>query len=163
MFMLAQGPGTTTTDIAVMLVAVAVCVVLAFIIVRWWRRFDRDDEGPEYCPDGFEEIYAMASRNASDIAGAYAELPNPIVSVEFHTYTRAGVLGVRQESHRQTLPALEALELVNLLHSYNLRNCLLPYKGSVYVPLLSFLEARKVRRRIRDLMKVGQVSQDKTR
>ena len=163
MFILAQGPGTTTADIIVIMVAIAVCVVVAFIIVSWWRRFDQNHQGAEYCPDGFEDIYAMARRNASDIACAHTESPNLIVPIEFHTYTRAGVLGVRQQSHRQTLPALEALALVNLLHSYNLRNCLLPYKGSVYVPLLSFLEARKVRRRIRDLMKVGQVSQDKTR
>ena len=152
MFTIAQGPRSTTTDLVVMIAAMAFCTVVAFAVVVWWRRFDRTQSSTELRPDGFENIYQLAKRNAVDIAGSNAELRNPPVSIVFHTYTRKGVIGVKQDVHRCTLPAFEALELVKLLHNYNLQGCLVPYKGVVYVPLLSYLEARRLRRMINKMM-----------
>lgn len=152
MIFLAQGPRSTTTDIVVMTVAIAICVVLAFFVVVWWRRFDRKDQFVESRPRGFDHLYKLAQHNADEVAIAYPELPNPDVLIEFHTYTRAGVIGVRQDVHRQTLLALEALELIALLHSYNLRGCLVPYKGVLFVPVLSFFEARKMQLKIKAAM-----------
>ena len=152
MFTIAQGPRLTTTDLVVMIVAIAFCTLVAFLVVVWWRRFDRTQSLTEIRPDGFDNIYQLAKQNASEIAGANAELRNLPVSVVFHTYTRKGFIGVRQDVHRCTLPAFEALELVKLLHNYNLQGCLVLYKGVVYVPLLSYLEARKLRRTINKIM-----------
>jgi hypothetical protein len=162
MFALAQGPRSSTSDIVVMVGVIVLCAVIAIVFVRWWRRFSRKDQHTEVRPVGFEDIYALAQENAETTASAYQELKNPDVAIEFHTYTRSGFIGIKQDVHRLTLPALGALELVKLLHAYNLRGCLVPYKGVVYVPLLSYLEARKVRSKIELAMRAAANQSDLT-
>ncbi len=164
MFVLAQGPRSSATDIVVIVGVVVFCAVIAVVLVRWCRRFSRADQDTEIRPAGFESIYFEARCKAQDMAMAYPELTNPSVTIEFHTYKSITTpLYADQHAHRLTLPALEALELVKLLHAYNLRSCWPPYEGVLLVPLLSFFEARKVRRMVVAEMSRARVQRDEAR
>ena len=80
---------------------------------------------------------------------------DPLVTFRFHTY--AGLLVFfTQTEHRPHLPAQVAIEYLRELHRYNLVNCLVLYPGTLYVPLLSWLNLRAQRRQIRKALETRQ-------
>jgi hypothetical protein len=113
------------------LVLVSVVVVLA---IKGLRRNPGDE---------WQRLYERAAARAASKSND----PGPLVQLLFHTYSGFLII-FRQTKHRNELPQRVALEYLDELHRYNLRRALVPYAGSIFVPLISFLEYRRERSRI---------------
>jgi hypothetical protein len=94
--------------------------------------------------DPFERLMDRAMERAE----AYGGL-GPMVTFVFHTYQGARFVFTQKE-HLARLPAGVAREYLRELHWFNLRWCVVPYKGSLFVPFLSWGNFRKQMRLIDD-------------
>jgi hypothetical protein len=117
--------------------------VLVFLVWAVWAtlrsmRQTRNDN------DWLDVLIDTESRRVREAA----EPPGPPVQFTFHTCEGVLVYFVQKE-FTLTLPAAIATAVVRGMHRRNLRKCLVPYPGIVYVPLLSWCELLKQRTRIR--------------
>lgn len=126
-------------DVAIGLLFVAAVIAAIVFIARFAVRHMRRHA------DVWPEIYAKAEWKYLQARGDDSWPDEP--SIDFVFYTYSGVLAYfTQTTHKLRLPARHAAFLAEALHAYNLKACLVPYPGIVYVPLLSRLNLRKVRR-----------------
>lgn len=96
--------------------------------------------------DSWASLYAKAMEIVTDDA------PGPVVEICFHTYS-GFLVAFTQTKHKVALPAQQALALLWSLHRYNLVRCLVPYPGTLFVPLLSYSEYLTQKRRVFDAIK----------
>lgn len=125
-------------------VVVALFAATIWVLISFMR--DKGDQS-----EVWPSIYAEAERKYNQVCEQ-----NPLLDeleMNFVFYTYSGVLVFfTQSTHKLRLPARHAAILADDLHAYNLRKCLIPYPGILYVPLLSWLNRRKIRRAAQDLL-----------
>lgn len=122
-------------------VLAGVVYLLVFVPIYAVRRHRRSVD-PRRWLDCYEAAFERAVRRGGEAPGGDL---GPVIDFRFHTYE--GLLHhFTQREHRLQLPAREAEVLAGLLFVENLRGCLIPYVGVLFVPLLSALELRRVKR-----------------
>lgn len=90
-----------------------------------------------------DQWQTLINRATSRAAAAFPDL-GPLVNLTFHTYS--GFLHhFTQKKHELRLPLRAALEVLADLNKYNLTRSLVPYPGSLFVPILSWLNYRRER------------------
>jgi hypothetical protein len=129
--------GLWVTMVVVLLVFGTILVGVPIIVIR---RLRGERAGPERA--GWEKLLQQARTRVGDLPQA-----EPLVTFKFHTYS-GFLIHFTQSEHRHRLPHRLALEYLWELHRYNLVHSLIPYKGSIFVPLLSWTNYRKERRSI---------------
>jgi hypothetical protein len=138
--------GTTPQQdlaIAAGIVVGAVILIVAMAVFAVKRsRAARD-------PSKWDELLVRAAERAR----AGGDL-GPMVGFTFHTYS-GFLASFTQAEHRPRLPAAVAREYLRELHVYNLKQCLIPYPGVVYVPVLSWFNYRTQRRSIQEQAERG--------
>src|SRR5262245_8255194 len=117
-------------------VLIVLLVLLIGVPVVGIRRLGRGKTGSQW-----ERLFAKANERCEgrDLG--------PLVTFKCHTYSGFLVFFTQTE-HAPKLPRTLALEYLRQLHRYNLVNCLVPYPGILYVPVLSWLNYLSQRRGI---------------
>jgi hypothetical protein len=128
---------------AILAVALILLIVVPVLAVRKMRRGRQASQ--------WETLQERARERVAD-----DQLAGPPVSFTFYTYSGFLVVAT-QTKHEPELAAPLALEYLWELHKYNLWNSLVPYHGSLYVPLLSWLNYRTQRRRIQEQAERGNI------
>jgi hypothetical protein len=129
--------GLWLTIVVTLLVFGTIVVGVPILVVR---RLRGEKAGPDHLC--WEKLIRRARARVGDSPRA-----EPLVTFRFQTYSGL-LIHFTQIEHCHQLPYRLAMEYLWELHRYNLVQSLVPYKGSIYVPLLSWANYRKERRSI---------------
>lgn len=137
--------GARAEVLGVLIGAIVIVVGGAMLAVKMMRRGDPHSRSNRINAE-LEAMMRRSEERARMRAGKDAGF-GPMVEFEFHTY-QGFLVFFTQLTHRPRLPKLIALEYLRALHLRNLKMCLIPYPGTVFVPLLSWIHYQAERRKI---------------